>query len=309
MPNQRQSGFTLIELLVVIAIIAVLIALLLPAVQSAREAARRSQCQNNLKQIGLALHNYLDGNKVFPPGWVGSNAPSPATNGRRWGILRAVLPQMDQASLYNQLPMTNSVVPTTPAIVVLLQTKIPAFLCPSDTSIHPNLWRGSYGMTTYLGNRGAQRTGATATPFAGIFDENSSVSLAAVRDGTSNTFLFFERRYEIANYPNLDAMGRWQQPNAGNWCCQRTMGSFAPGVPNPNYDNVGECTGGVTLNGRDYRDHLGMSSEHSGGAFALFCDGKVRFINQNITSAPDSTSYRTFQLLSQRADGQVVGEY
>ncbi|MBM3281537.1 MAG: DUF1559 domain-containing protein [Candidatus Harrisonbacteria bacterium] len=304
-----RKGFTLIELLVVIAIIAVLIALLLPAVQAARESARRVQCQSNLKQIGLALHNYLDSNKVFPPGWVGSNAVSPATNNRRWGILRAILPQMDQAGLYQKLPISNSVVPTTPAVVVLLQTKIPAFLCPSDTSIHPNLWRGGYGMTTYLGNRGAQRTGASPTPFSGIFDQNSSIGLASIRDGTSQTFLFLERRYEITTQPNLDNMGRWQQPNAGNWCCQRTMGSYSPGIPHPNYDNVGECTGGVTLNSRDYRDHLGFSSEHSGGAFALFCDGKVRFINQVIASAPDSTSYLTYQLLAQKDDKQVIGEY
>ena len=140
--QSRQRGFTLIELLVVIAIIAVLVALLLPAVQQAREAARRSQCKNNLKQIGLALHNYHDVHNVFPPAFVGSVGTSgtafgfsyPDDNGNGpsgfgWGMLLA--PQMDQAPLYNSVDF--SLACWAPQHAAAARTVLPAFLCPSAT--------------------------------------------------------------------------------------------------------------------------------------------------------------------------------
>ena len=160
---RRSRGFTLIELLVVIAIIAVLIALLLPAVQQAREAARRTQCRNNLKQIGLALHNYLSTHTVFP---FGKGAPYVGAAGyARWSQHAMILPYIDQAPLYNSIDFNNppgtpgmaGVIAFMPAFVspsaanmVASQTVIPGFMCPTD--LGPNdSWRAQ---NNYAGNQG-----------------------------------------------------------------------------------------------------------------------------------------------------------
>ncbi|HEY2253284.1 MAG TPA: DUF1559 domain-containing protein, partial [Planctomycetaceae bacterium] len=139
MSRYHRRGFTLIELLVVIAIIAVLVGLLLPAVQQAREAARRAQCKNNLHQLGLALHNYHDMAGTLPPGWIGG-----ATMPNRWGWGTMILPQLDQGTLYNALAgaqgmdinsnmaMGFSAVMTTLPQPGLLQTVLPVYRCPSD---------------------------------------------------------------------------------------------------------------------------------------------------------------------------------
>ena len=141
--KRRSRGFTLIELLVVIAIIAILIALLLPAVQQAREAARRTQCKNNMKQIGLAMHNYHDVHLCFPPGYITTTPCEsatvwPACNAGELGLYSwgtFVLPYIDQSNLYNQL--TPGTVPlqvnlTIPAVLQSLRQPLSMFLCPSD---------------------------------------------------------------------------------------------------------------------------------------------------------------------------------
>ena len=140
----RRRAFTLVELLVVIAIIGILIALLLPAVQAAREAARRSQCTNNLKQIGLALHNYHDTNKTLPPGWIMTrqNAAGALADCPSWSWAAKVLPYIENAPLYNQLGVANRTVAAaliaqfgtaTPSEPLTMQTPVSAFICPSDT--------------------------------------------------------------------------------------------------------------------------------------------------------------------------------
>ena len=155
--RRQRRGFTLIELLVVIAIIAVLISLLLPAVQQAREAARRSQCKNNLKQLGLALHNYHDTYSVFPPGALalsttgvaykpGDTEPSRTAVVGGWGWTVFVLPFIDQGPLYNSLAPNGNNFPSAPT--TLTKTILPVFLCPSDAS-------GSIHTATAMGGDGA----------------------------------------------------------------------------------------------------------------------------------------------------------
>ena len=206
LPPRRARGFTLIELLVVIAIIAVLIALLLPAVQQAREAARRSQCKNNLKQIGLALHNYESTFATLPGIYSYGAANSPS-----YSVQAQLLPYMDQASMYNQIDF--SLKPQIgccpgdlpPSLVNLAQTKIPFLLCPSDPgpatfSIKSGTTGGATGATfTYAGTNYHVNQG-TATnknydgrlPTDGLVWTNSKVPFAHITDGLSNTAAFSE---------------------------------------------------------------------------------------------------------------------
>ncbi|WP_435008667.1 DUF1559 domain-containing protein [Tundrisphaera lichenicola] len=190
-----RAAFTLIELLVVIAIIAVLIALLLPAVQAAREAARRIQCTNNLKQIGLALHNYHSITNVFPPGRINTYISG---NGHCWGAYSQLLPQMEMQPLFNAMNFsmnpdpdyTNSsaVVNQTAAVMV-----VGTLLCPSDPgpALVP-VGGGPYATHNYLMNVGSgysvvQKPPSGAIPPNGILFENSAVSIASITDGTSQS--------------------------------------------------------------------------------------------------------------------------
>ena len=212
----RRSAFTLIELLVVIAIIAVLIALLLPAVQAAREAARRSQCVNNMKQIGLACHNYLSSYQVLPPGKVPAYfAIAGAATYARWSPQASILQFIEQGNIFNSLNF--ALPPATPAMNGVVSTFMPAysgpngenltgcstqinvFLCPSDLPPVAG-WNGGIN---YLGNTGAYMcdlgdsnpcTVCTDSPVPqGVFYYGSGVSLAGVTDGTSNTAFFGEK--------------------------------------------------------------------------------------------------------------------
>lgn len=208
-PRQRQRpAFTLIELLVVIAIIAILIALLLPAVQQAREAARRSQCKNNLKQIALALHNYHDTFGVFTPGMIGPQAYTDmGPNGvfrLGWGPL--LLPYLEQSALYNQIaPFVDGTANASGSPATwpgASTTRIPVHLCPSDPNKKKNRGFTSSGSSTartfsnYAGNMGSTgiHNGShnRATDLNGIFFAMSDVSMRDILDGTSNTLLLGE---------------------------------------------------------------------------------------------------------------------
>jgi prepilin-type N-terminal cleavage/methylation domain-containing protein/prepilin-type processing-associated H-X9-DG protein len=204
-----QPGFTLIELLVVIAIIAVLIALLLPAVQSAREAARRIQCVNNLKQMGLAIHNYHEANNSFPMGnSLNLRSVGPITYGtsNSWSALGAILPYLEQTVVYNAINFYFGVSGGPPAYAywsnsTAFYARIKTYLCPSDPYAgvpsgsylngQPNLcsYSGSIGTTTHTSTVG------TVLPFTdsdGLFGNTVCYSVAAVLDGTSNTVAFAE---------------------------------------------------------------------------------------------------------------------
>jgi prepilin-type N-terminal cleavage/methylation domain-containing protein len=220
--DQKRRGFTLIELLVVIAIIAVLIALLLPAVQAAREAARRAQCVNNLKQLGLATHNYISSNNVFPPqcSW-----PTMAANvngntvGLAWGFnwYYAIFPFLEQTQVFNAVNFSLS--PFDYSQLTAAVTKVSSLLCPDESAnlaLYPvttpsNTW--NYAVSNYVGNYGGP---AAYQPFTGTIvpgynvelgmntvsgNNLSVVGLQSCNDGTSNTALFSERL--IAAYPYL----------------------------------------------------------------------------------------------------------
>jgi prepilin-type N-terminal cleavage/methylation domain-containing protein len=198
-PRRRAHGFTLIELLVVIAIIAVLIALLLPAVQQAREAARRTQCKNNMKQLGLAMHNYESAFGTFPM----TNAQNYLPNTQGFSVQARVLPYLDQANLQNLLDFTkpaftgpfNSLVPN-PQFAQAFAMPLPVMLCPSDPAPSQNAGAGGaiYGGTNYMVSYGS----GSGTKYDlrwktdGFAYENSSVRLGDITDGTSNTVMWSE---------------------------------------------------------------------------------------------------------------------
>lgn len=205
-----RRAFTLVELLVVIAIIGILVALLLPAVQAAREAARRMQCSNNLKQLGLAYHNYVDTHKKLPsaangvygPGGTAGPAGQNAgpglgsQNWAGWSCHTLILPFIEQQPIYNQIRFTNAyysslAVPVRPDS--LAQTRIQGFMCPSDKAYPNQTWRGSVNYGVCLGsNLGYSGTGFNLQTNNGIFRRQVETAFAEVEDGLSNTIMLGE---------------------------------------------------------------------------------------------------------------------
>ncbi len=301
--SRTHRGFTLIELLVVIAIIAILIALLLPAVQQAREAARRTQCKNNLKQIGLALHNYHDVARMFPSGWIAvdeNRRPSAheGTSGVGWATM--ILPQMEQANIYQlfdpKLPLTD------PINALFLSNQIAAYKCPSDPQPETFLLSEEGGggviavlpIANYVGSFGTEELdGCENAPGNlpvmadgtcrgdGIFYHNSSVRLSHITDGTTNTIMVGERK----TVPSLDWYTSWPGMIAeGEEAFQRVCASadHPPNDPNTHFDD--------------------FSSQHVGGAQFCLGDGSVRFISENIDRG-------VYQSLATIQGGEVVGEF
>jgi prepilin-type N-terminal cleavage/methylation domain-containing protein/prepilin-type processing-associated H-X9-DG protein len=305
--QQRTRGFTLIELLVVIAIIAILIALLLPAVQQAREAARRTQCKNNLKQIGLALHNYHDIVNRVPPAFIFPNF---------WGWSAMLLPQLDQAPLYNSLAATagTSYPSGSPAVGFSahmnsftppngLSTPLTVFRCPSDNgtsviSLTDAFGSGAepYGRTNYPAVGGSDDVGYGGIgPLNGVFpwldaagNGPASRAFRDVTDGLSNTFFVGERR-SPGKVAGLEIGGD----------------SVWAGVVDLGDDVQGSCTPQAPLNYKaaiTNTDSIAFSSQHVGGGQFLFGDGSVRFISENINIS-------TYGNLACLNDGQVLGEF
>jgi prepilin-type N-terminal cleavage/methylation domain-containing protein/prepilin-type processing-associated H-X9-DG protein len=209
MKKLRRHGFTLIELLVVIAIIAVLIALLLPAVQSAREAARRAQCLNNLKQIALATHNYHQAIGTFPMGNGRNYVPTSATAGYitdwgTWGCLAFMLPFLEQTPVYNAANFTwdpwwssyNSQWDGTALNFTVFRTNLNVFMCPSD-----GLWAKNICNNNYFGSQGT--TTVTWSSSTGIFSHTLTYGIADVTDGTSYTIAFIEALVGDESRPNI----------------------------------------------------------------------------------------------------------
>ena len=318
--KHTRRAFTLIELLVVIAIIAVLIALLLPAVQQAREAARRSQCKNNLKQLGLAIHNYHDTANTIPPGYVSALANGGV--GTNWGWNAMLLPGLDQSALYNQIsstivtgtltgfmqPVTSFPAPT--GTNTYLQTKIAALRCPSDTGAEtvtpltpgntPTWGRSNY-MASFGPNFGISNT--LSTPLAtitaavvynpgGAFYLNSRRNFSAFTDGLSNTILVGERRAPgLQNTLAVGGDGVWAGSTDGGYIGNSLiMGEMATPI------NSTAATIGTA------HHQSGFSSIHVGGAHYLMGDGAVRFISENINTS-------TYAFLGAISDNQVLSDF
>ncbi|QDT96139.1 DUF1559 family PulG-like putative transporter [Gimesia aquarii] len=307
---KRKRGFTLIELLVVIAIIAILIALLLPAVQQAREAARRSQCKNNLKQIGLALHNYHDNFRTFPPGDVrrtyGSGVQSWTTSQLGW--IPRILPFLDQAPLYNQINWEMESGVSAAPNNNIRREKLPVVRCPSDSSRQPS---GTYGPTNYMACRG---TGASSTAniSGSIFAQNSNVRIRDIEDGTSNTMMVSETfasaplcsdqpsggvcpaSCQTSGFPAYT--GGAQQGFSWFWA-QVYEAHYYGTVYGPNHEQP-DCGGGSSTTAAI----LAARSKHTGGVHVLVADGAVRF-------ASNSIDLQTWRDLGAPADGNVIGEW
>ncbi len=308
-------GFTLIELLVVIAIIAVLVSLLLPAVQQAREAARRSQCKNNLKQLGLAMHNYLDTHSVLPPGFVQSGT----TTLNQWTWVSLILPLIDQSALYAKADFNKnagSITATTPYRAVTAQP-LTVMLCPSDSNnlrgapapgSAGNYARGNYGASAGIGPMTAVTTEAQAKaalyrPNVGPFEANSRTSSAEFRDGMSNSILISELRVGTGG-PNNDQRGVLHYPEGPFFTVNSTPNSSVPDSTRADrcfVDTDPPCSGDYTAFNTK-RLIWSSRSLHTGGVQTVLADGSVRFLSENI-------NLETWQALGIHNDGKTLGEF
>jgi len=315
----RARAFTLIELLVVIAIIAVLVAILLPAVQQAREAARASQCRNNLKQYGVALHSYHETYGSFPIGGTGDRDWAPRVS---WQV--RVLPFLEQTQLYNLIDMTGK---TASAIEATLadgrkasEVRIAVALCPSEPNGET---RNGWAQGSYAGSMGSQwspSTNAACAPYqvyaektspdwgktlvkatlSGMFSRQGAVvRVGDVRDGTSNTL----HVGEVIPTCLADSRGSWSFATS---VCNAEGQTLAPINDFTTCDLMGpnrRITNPSCVSQDNWNYSFGFRSNHVGGAHFLMADGAVRFLSENIDHA------NTYQALGGRADGKKIGDF
>jgi prepilin-type N-terminal cleavage/methylation domain-containing protein/prepilin-type processing-associated H-X9-DG protein len=303
--RQGRRGFTLIELLVVIAIIAILIGLLVPAVQQVREAAARTQCENNLKQIGLGLHNFHDSYRRFPSGIMaaigsesGAILPSscpkcqqPPMPGKWGSWLTWIQPFVEEQNLYNLLNLNGREYgycqgENSPGAKV-----IPLYICPSDYVPKSTIQYGVYyfGVNSYFGNAGTKAWPVSSASLNGVLYYNSRVRISDITDGTSNTLLAGERYSKDLAVPDSELSDwrgwAWTNYNSGG-------------------DHLGDTSWPInspaSTIGQDSRK-TNFGSGHEGGANFVLCDGSVRFLTMTSVS-----SLVNFQRLSVINDGYPV---
>lgn len=347
-PRSRQA-FTLIELLVVIAIIATLVAILLPAVQQAREAARRSNCSNNFKQLGLAMHNYHDTHNTLPPGIIDQGVNGDTRARWAWGTM--ILPFIEQSALYDAMNVGGGVwaervlggfnVQTggtsSAALLEQIRTPISVFRCPSTPNL-PILM----GNSTVAGasdgpnirdSANAQSAGLVSSYVVGVsnndcwsinsptnavrqqngmFGTNRGYRFAEITDGLSNTLMLGERIYGGSERPG--SAGNFINPGFALMAAGNGATTAAPPEPDTG-NNRGMSTVGFSstcfMNEvcPTIGRHRSTSSYHRGGAQFCLGDGSVRFISQNIEQRLGNVATDLFDYLIMRSDGNVLGEF
>ncbi len=341
--HRTRVGFTLVELLVVITIIGILISLLLPAVQGAREAARRAQCMNNIKQLGLACLSYHQNQGIFPPAMFIPAGESPNVTVlwmQNWAIM--ILPYCEQITLYNSftlsLPISNA------ANATPRSAQLQIMLCPSDRKNTTNYqpFNTAEGMNWARGNYGANgsveqifssnMTGATGSDWAlyykrGVMGCNVSVRIDDITDGTSNTIMLGELR---AGYIAGDRRGTWAQgaPGASSIWGHGVTDDQGPDNNQPEADDLVECSQLQTALGGQaaMAQQTGMGccpcasnqqttarSMHQGGVFCCFCDGSVHFISDFIDHNPgwsigSTADLHVWEKLCVSADGCPINQ-
>lgn len=331
-PKPRQRAFTLIELLVVMAVIGILIALLLPAVQNARESSRRTQCKNNLKQIGLALHTYVDAFQTFPPGsvrrYVGTFPPmggSWQTSQLSW--MTRLLPYLDQKTIYKKINWSQEQGDQGTPHTTLRATKLGMFRCPSDGNAGSSTTHAVTNYVTCIGHTTDASEGFIPPPSGvptpstqnaeGVMLINSYTSIAFIRDGTSNTMVVSECRV------NDPWVVRYQGDVAGYTACQ--TGTAPPVTANTNTNSgrgyswfFAQANQAWTYSTRmppndmATRNHecenftttgvFAARSHHTGGVHVLLCDGSLRFVNDNIERS-------IWKAIGTRASKEVVTQF
>ncbi|WP_144983060.1 DUF1559 domain-containing protein [Gimesia aquarii] len=342
MRNKRsQRGFTLIELLVVIAIIAILIALLLPAVQQAREAARRTQCRNNMKQIGLALHNYHSTYKTFPPSAIYRypNIDNGGTTPLNFSWITMILPYFDQAPLYNSINFSQSFWPQLDGNGNrIASTLLPQLLCPSDPG-YGKANRHEVAWTNYAGAEGYDWHRRQGHRLSGIFEILTPVGVRDCVDGTSNTIIVGEVSAHGHNTGAIRTGGTGNRRRGNDGVFRASLlATNSNGDVNvgPLLDPEGTPRGGSPATATWWRSSPfafqptflaawgpnanwpGSGSVHEGGAFYLLADGAVRFISSNIDTGPwpattiplsDPRSGGVWMALNTYNGTEILGEF
>lgn len=337
--TRKRQAFTLIELLVVIAIIAVLVGLLLPAVQKVREAANRMKCANNLKQLGISLHNYEGTNNRWPPLYPGTAPGSSVFNYRyTWSVLAMLNPFLEQTNIYNamdlQQPMYDAANMITAANKFAVVQKVPIFLCPSDRGVPVS---SAYGVTdmgpaNYVANHGTGLSGGGyGSPVGadGIFRAVIGSKIADITDGTSNTIAFSESilgdgaeisssqpgdhnvAYKYLGYSGTlpsdsNCAGNPQSWNGYNrrgfmWASGEARCVSYNHYYTPNSKSF-DCIANDPTNTYIAVGYRAARSRHAGGVNVLLADGSTRFVQ-------DGIALQTWRALATRSGGEILADY